>query len=295
MQEIKQKEPFLLLPEIGLSKSSEDFSLYLPLYEKVIAERTGIDINAETFKLNARALEKLYQLVPNFVLSDADRTNETIDEVISRYPEINAPASMLLTNMQELEQSVLMLYQVSFAHYILFKSQEVFNSKIYQRTERGPFPKDFCGPSTRNLFVSLLEHGFLNAGYAINMQHDYHHHNYLILPFVLEEKRGAIVLDPTSDQLWSFWYDYPIYKPRNAIFVVYGEQWEYKAPFKYGKEVDLFPEIVFHLSDMKALRNALLDEIGKGSRHNLDFALTGKEFLNKAFQNPVDIKPYLKS
>jgi len=151
-----------------------------------------------------------------------------------------------------------------------------FNYLLGKRYIRD-FPHNCCGVSGRNVQLSLLEFGYVNAMYVYaNHPVD---HAYLLLPFVTEQRAGSIVIDPTSDQLWDE------RKPRNDVFVAEGTRWEYRTDWEEG--ADLFPT---HIGSILTVKKALTN-IKYSSALDED----AERHLGLAFANPVSVRPRLPS
>ena len=114
--------------------------------------------------------------------------------------------------------------------------------------------------------------GYPNAAYVYNSDSD---HGYTVLPFSgAGGMVGAIVIDPTSDQLT--FNCSPM--PRNNVFVALGNSWEYRIEWEEGS--DLFPDLALYLKNIKVI----LGYTDLKKHHNAD------KFLNEAFRNPVSVK-----
>jgi hypothetical protein len=121
-----------------------------------------------------------------------------------------------------------------------------------------------------------MEKGYSNASFFFNA---YGKHSYVGLPFVFgdNKKKGFILIDPTSDQL----FEDKKNAPRNNLFVASGDSWEYKTDWEYGQ--DLFPS-----SDDKSMFSNLhtLREVSmRRSYGSRDI----KEYFSSVFENPVDV------
>ncbi len=161
------------------------------------------------------------------------------------------PSALFFEDVVELFKKTVFMYQFSYAHYILGKHNEM----------KGKFPDWCCGYSAQNVTCALWEAGVISALKVYNNPYD---HAYVIVPFVVGTSiRGVVLIDPTSDQLFTK----KERKVRNLIRIMTSEQWEYKTDWAGGK--NLYP-----------------DEV----EESVCFGNTGngyEGYLKKAFQNPV--------
>jgi hypothetical protein len=273
---------FFDLSPIGLKGDMSPFSLLSFVYEEEIAKRnSGIDLSSTKSlgTLKGDNLEHYENLVPNIIFySSSSRKTGSLESLAQKYEAIEGPCSMLLNNVEELEEHILKIYQVSYAHYILGKKEIPHSS----------FPKGYCGVSSKNIMLSLMEHGYPNAACANktmeSKKKQIHSHSYTILPFIIKNNNlaGTIIIDPTSDQLWKTIKE----KPRNYLFVALGTKWKYKTEFCSG--LNLFPTGIINLDSIKNLM------------YNIEFAFifnknhykNTKQYLLSSFSNPIDIKDF---
>ena len=160
-------------------------------------------------------------------------------------------------NEEELKGHISRVYQMSYVHYMLGKKHALTKN----------FPDLGCGVGSGNMVHSLGLMGYPNAVWGAQYMFD---HIYVMMPFVLDDLKGVIVADPTSDQLWKK------RNPRNAVFVGFGEKFEYpNDAWKPGQ--DLFATRIFYLDH---------------GRRGLEIKTMwwGNEFLEKAYQNPIELK-----
>ncbi|MDH3352962.1 MAG: hypothetical protein OEL87_00760, partial [Nanoarchaeota archaeon] len=95
---------------------------------------------------------------------------------------------------------------------------------------------------------------------------------YTAFPFMLENEKGFIIADPTSNQLWR---DQDI-APRNHIFVAGHKNWEYRTNWKDGS--DLYPDTYINLDSFRS-------NIHSWTSYNGDI----ETYFKKTFENPVII------
>lgn len=208
------------------------------------------------------------QFVPYYYDVYASPIKEEILSLTEKYPDVVGPCSMSINSLEELYTHISIAYQISHFHYILGKRNNM----------RGSFPNLCCRPSSRNIQFSLMEFGYSNVACTYSKNY----HGYTILPFILEKEniQGTIVVDPTSDQLWSLsnkQYDVK----RNAVFIKLGDEWSYSCDWKDGK--DLFPDYICSIDILRKNPNDVSDEN--------NYYVGGKEYLQKAFSNPINITP----
>ena len=202
-------------------------------------------------------------LVPHFFGGEDSPDEESLSQIVSKYPAITSPCSMYLDSIEELSEHMVLGYQVAHFHYILGKGYNL----------RGSFPSMCCGLSSRNVMMSLIELGYPNAAYAYSQKCD---HGYTILPFVFGKKKsqGTIVIDPTSDQLWLDPHD------RNAVFIKMGSSWEYRTDWKDGG--NLFPNRICSIDIVREKPDKFIDRSY--------YHVGGKKYFRKAFSNQILIR-----
>ncbi len=201
-----------------------------------------------------------YDLVTHYVNENIDRDFDEVKKTTDKFPHILTPNAMIVKSDEELLDHALFAYQVSNFHYILGSYFDMKQS----------FPNSCCGRSSRNVTLSLMDHGYSNATYAYN---DYYDHGYVVLPFVHTKRdmAGVILIDPTSDQSGNG-------TPRNLTILKFGDKWTYKIGWKYRD--DLFPS---HLCSIDILRTQDEDS-------TIDsYYQEGGEFLREAYANPVEV------
>ncbi|MCX6774607.1 MAG: hypothetical protein NTY99_00775 [DPANN group archaeon] len=225
----------------------------------------GVSLSSKTSV--KRAVKKHQHLIPYFS-DDEDWTGSSLDALLKKYENITTPCSMRINDGKELAAHISTVYRTAYAHYILGKNN------------MPGFPDYCCGTSGRNVTLSLIKFGYPNAAYAYNNFHD---HGYVILPFAVKNSKlkGAIVADPTSDQMWENLKS----PPRNAVFIALGNKWDYRTGWRDG--ANLFPNRILNIETLRYFRrNGLrLDSYDSYKYRN------GQAYLKKAFANPVNISP----
>lgn len=291
---IELREPFTSLPDDGLvglvnsDGSINSFRLNTQFYEKEIAKRTGrVDISSseELSNLDLVSDEAYRELVPFFVTSSGEPYLDILVQILGQHKDVEEPTAMLIKSTEELQAHALLVYQVANAHYVLGKKYDGVGPEW-------DFPSSSCGMSSMNMLVSLIAFGYSNALIVgrSNLEYD---KAYNVLPFVFENDgnmtKGVLVSDPTSEQLWP---KSEKNLQRNHVFVELGERWRYANPYK----VNLFPDSILDLNLLKDMTSSLKEGVQEG-----DFGKYGiycgskyhknvREFLDKAFSNPVEVK-----
>ncbi len=287
MKEIKLQKPFLDLPSFNL-KDKVPFSLYVDFYEEEMSKRNGgLELDS-IYKDTFLNLENYKRIIPHYCQHGGDRGFDYLDNILEKFENIKTPSSMAVSDLEELEKHVLKAYQSSYAHYIIAKKKGLKNFISYTR-----FPENCCGMSSRNIMLSLMEHGYHNAVYGYNEKND---HGCVLIPFVMEDNQGIIIIDPTSDQLWddSMPREHFLKKPKNHSFVVFGNlkdkkfvcfngNWKYITDRRGEK--DLVPENMIYLETLRDHKNQQVDNI---KPYNCFRGLA--DYLEKAFSNPAEIK-----
>lgn len=160
------------------------------------------------------------------------------------------PSAMFFENIAEMSKKILLMYQLSYAHYIL------------GRYNNSSFPSYCCGVSAENLLAAFWEAGIISAVKVGNNSYD---HAYLIIPFIIKtpDLMGVVLIDPTSDQLINDGRK----KVRNLVMVLTEEKWTYVTDWKNGG--NLYPEDI---------------EISACYGHKIE---NYNKYLEDAFKNPV--------
>ena len=302
MKDATLENPLVPLPALGLKEGDVyNFSLYTGFYEKALADKGRIDLSSPTLRDDVeRADENVYkQLVPSFtstafVPGEHPRFREfrevkTLKRILDMHAGNTEPCSMRLADLREIERHILVVYEVSHAHYVLGKRYNLKNE----------FPTGCCGVSSRNVAFSLMELGYSNAAIGYRRKKD---HSAVLLPFVIEDSCGIVIADPTSDQYEAG------NMPRNQLNVIFGREGKYEIMVKRSDRVekadgtveslnprieivDFFPNIVYYSGKYKEEVDAA---IARRRKHLDDDDLSGcfigaNEFFDKAFSNSVEL------
>ena len=249
--------------------NNKRISLPLDSEESAVNNDT-LDVNTEAFELMMNSYmggtlsdvhlgdgEKHSEVCRKYVrhYSNYYKDDDFFSKVSSEYFVDNPiPSAMFYKGTAELMRDVLIMYQLSYFHYLLGKKNEMKDS----------FPKYCCGISCHNLVVSLWEAGIISATMIYCRSYD---HAYLIIPFILNNPvaKGVILLDPTSDQLMFR----PNEKVRNDIKVFCEKNWRYETDWEDGN--NLYPDVV---------------EISSCyGREDVDYG----KYLKTALKNPVTV------
>jgi hypothetical protein len=235
--------------------------------EEILMEFNG-GIDLAEFPNHGELKVDAHPIIP-FYLGENELIGVAKEELLQPFRHIRGPCSLAIGTEQELYQHMFNAYQVAHFHYILGKAYDMNES----------FPQNCCGSSSRNVMLSLLKHGYTPICSANT---ESKRHTYLVMPFVMPDFKGVIVIDPTSDQLWDkrpkgkIEFDFQA-QCRNAVFVKEGSAWEYNA--YWG---DLFPERVLDLNRYR---------INDDWYDYYNYHQGGQKFFNRAFKNPVRVKP----
>lgn len=191
------------------------------------------------------------------------------DKILKKYKSIPGFCSMIIKDIKQLNEHIKNIHELSYCHYVWAKENDMRNDKY-------KFPSHCCGSSSENLFLSLMERGYPNASILGN---DLHEHAYIGLPFLFgrKKKRGFIITDPTSDQLFRDEKN----APRNSLFVVFGTEWKYKTDLDNG--ADLFPS----KNDNSGFSN--LETLRKNTGSYLYVSGKINKYFNKVFKNPIEV------
>lgn len=134
------------------------------------------------------------------------------------FEDVSKPSAILYENTTEMFESVFVMYQLSYAHYILGKHYGM----------KGYFPDHCCGVSSRNLVAAFWDAGIVSA-VRVSTIHD---HAYVIVPFVVQQGgiSGVVLVDPTSDQLINTKTE----KVRNLVRIIVNKDWSYITDWAGG-------------------------------------------------------------
>ena len=173
---------------------------------------------------------------------------------------------MIVKSEEKLFEYVKHIYELNYNHYTWAKQEDL----------DGCFPNWCCGSSSRNVFLNSMDKGYPNASIVYNDSQD---HTYLAFPFLFGEaqKKGFIVADPTSDQL----FNNESIAPRNNIFISPGINWVYKTDWQGGTNLYPSKKDDSEFANLHTLRRDTGDSVKTSGK-------IGKYF-QKVFENPVKI------
>lgn len=229
-----------------------DMSVDVGLFETLLNEFFECRISDLSLGERVRKIDVCRKLVRHY-------SNDYLSD--SLYPELIeeffgtdlGPTAMFYENVVDMQKSIFLMYQLSYAHYILGKYNKM----------RDEFPNNCCGRSARNLVAAFWEAGIVSAIMVYDSPDD---HAYVLVPFVLESlnsTKGVILVDPTSDQLTKNRKE----KIRNNTIIFTEVDWEYRSDWQEGS--NLYPSRV----ELSA---------SYGSEHT-----NYRRYIEEAFVNPV--------
>ncbi|MCK4650000.1 hypothetical protein KAT36_02090 [Candidatus Pacearchaeota archaeon] len=251
--------------EIPVAKIINSFSIIPRVYESELNNKYGIILSAIKNGKKSRFQGDLEENV-SFSGGYNQSVEQIDDKILKKYKSIPGFCSMVIKNRGQLMEHVKKIHELSYNHYVFGKENKAMED----------FPNFYCGMSTRNIFLSLMEKGYPNASFFYNNKRD---HAYAGLPFLFEknQKKGFIIIDPTSDQLFNDRKN----APRNNLFVAFGTKWEYKTDWKGG--ADLFPDS----NDKSIFSN--LDTL-RSRPHSFIYASKNiDDYFERVFRNPVEV------
>lgn len=216
--------------------------------------------------LNSTQLNKL---VPYFS-TESSKNRIPLELLVKRYS--NGVSSMLLENQDDLFKHLLNLQKISLAHYKLGKSHKM----------KSNFPYECCGLTSHNINIALLENGYGNSMSSYCSKFD---HAYNILPFVIKDsdKKGVILLDGTSEQLWDNLEESK--KPKSLISVFFSNEWEYITNWR--SSANLYPNMLSTIETIETeLERSGHYEIWLGNTERLK-SIKGE--IKKSWKNPITI------
>lgn len=215
------------------------FSIVPEMYELVLNRKYGIELRSLK---NGRGSGFKGDLKNNVSFNGSGRysVDEIDEKILKKYSSVPDYCSMHVGGYEELMNHVAIVHELSYNHYVFGKEENL----------KGQFPNYCCGYSAANLFLTLMEKGYPNAAYFYNSDQD---HAYNGLPFSFEDgkTKGFIIVDPTSDQLFTNKNK----APRNNLFVVLGARWEYKTDWAHGTDLFPSPDDNSTFSNLHTLRN----------------------------------------
>lgn len=239
--------PFLVNPSSYINK--KEFKL--KTFENLLNKFFGIELAKMSLGESISLLSVCQQLVKKY--SNDGHEDRVFTEAIRKYfGDKQNPSAMFYADYYELLKNVFLMYQLSYAHYVLGKHYKM----------RGNFPRYCCGRSSRNLLLSCWEAGIMSAVQVATWSCD---HSYVIVPFLVNEpiSMGVVVIDPTSDQLMNA----PRKKIRNNTMIKEKRVWSYTTDWSSGE--NLYPEYV-ETSVSNCTENVKYDE-----------------YIDQALKNPI--------
>jgi len=217
----------------------QPFSIWTNAYEKSLNEKYGIELEKVNNNSDISNIDIFKEGTLHYGYIKNRRKIKTILEL---YPHTEGFCSMKLDKEEELMKHIDFIYDLMFNHYILGKKRS------------NVFPTNECAPSAHNIMIASMLLGYPNASVLCD-QTD--RHCYTAFPFVLKNNKGFIIADPTSNQLWK---RPEIIPPRNHIFVVEHNNWEYQTDYEKGNEFgddNLYPNCYLNLDSFKRNKDAL--------------------------------------
>ena len=215
-----------MVKDIAQDKISP-FSIWTRAYERELNNYNGFEL---------KAVENMGE-IPGGVrdwngcdVRYGESSNQSlVHKVLKKYRDVPGFSCMRVKDSDEIFEHIGVIYGLMHSHYILGKVEDF------------DFPDSECAPSAQNLMVASMIAGYPNAATLYDGVDD---HCYVGFPFLLEDEKGLIIADPTSDQLWKK------RNPRNHIAVVKHEDWSYNADDWRGGN-DLYPDRFVNLDSFK--------------------------------------------
>jgi hypothetical protein len=211
--------------------------------------------------------------------ADGDTTKQTFLRILDKYQSLPDATSLLVSSEEELNKHVRRIHSISYAHYVYGA-----NAKMI-----GTFPKKCCNLSSRNVLLGLLDEGYPMANFAESYVHN---HSYNAIPFVLnQDRKGVIITDPTSDQLWP---SLKANQPRNLTFVVPGERWRYIS--EWSSEKDMYPDGLITLSKLEGIKQSHAYKFFSYFLSHINIVQDAereanpRDYFRRAFENPIPVK-----
>lgn len=260
------QEPEIQQDSVGINGNLGSFSIIPRVYEADLDRKYGIVL--EELK-NGKSANFQGDLEKNVSFNGGyDHPSDKIrDRILKKYESVPGFCSMDIDTVDELFENVRKIHEISYSHYAWAKETNL----------EGQFPSYCCGSSSRNVFLTLMEKGYPNSSFVYNSRYD---HAYVALPFLLKEVegKGFVVVDPTSDQLFTNKTN----APRNNLFVVIGDKWVYETDWKSGHNLYPSPNDNSTFANLHTLRNHL----GSSIREKRGI----EEYFGKVFENSVKVK-----
>lgn len=243
------------------------FSIWTRAYEEKLDERSGFELGQVVER--ARLPGGIEKWNGGGVKYGQGSNQSLVRKMLKEYGDFPGFSSMKLESFDEVFDHVDTIYSLMYAHYVLGKNSG------------NRFPYKECCPSAQNLMVASVVGGYPNASVLYD---DFDDHCYVGFPFLLNDEKGLIIADPTSDQLWK-----RKVSPRNSIFVVKDGDWGYKSDWpcrknlnkkdcgKFPKGAELYPDCFVNLDSFQRR---------KGSWCNYNYDID--DFFEKVFENSFE-------
>ena len=242
-------------------QSINPFSIWTNAYEKDLNEKYGIELNLLRYQSD---LQNIDPTKNRLIAYDDKIWGSKMKSLLEIHKDVPEFCSMKIDNQKELMGHINFIYDLMFHHYILGKKSNP------------SFPHAECCPSAQNIMFAGMSIGYANASVLLDSYDD---HCYAAFPFLLHDKKGFILADPTSNQLW--WLDKNIKCPRNHIFVVEHNNWEYKTDWR--DETDLYPNRYQNLHSIK-------ENFGKNEKWFDEYMWDIDRYFEEVFTNPINVK-----
>jgi hypothetical protein len=186
------------------------------------------------------------------------KENSRAKRAIKKNRGVPGFCAMQLKGKGELWGHIERIYGLMYHHYVVAKASDF------------SFPNRQCHPSAPNVMTAAMLDRYPNASVLSDEDDD---HCYTAFPFLMEDEKGFIIADPTSDQLWRSRHGH-----RNDIFVVRDGEWEYRTD-DWAEGNDLYPH---RYKNLASLRDREGYEWGM-----YDYNIKG--YFRKVFENPVRV------
>jgi len=269
------------VPTIDKSKLP-DYSRTMKEWEVEIARNNGNLNLADKEQLRTIPKEEQEAVFGRFkgiFTKDGDTDKEVFTRILNRYRNLPEATSLLVSSEEELQAHLKRIHSISYAHYVYGMNKNMV----------GTFPRKCCNLSSRNVLLGLLEEGYPMATFAESYVHN---HSYNAVPFVLkQDRKGVIITDPTSDQLWR---SLTVEPPRNLTLAVPGDRWRYVS--NWSLEGDLYPDGLITLTKLKEMTQSSAYKFFFKFLTNVNIVGDAKReenpraYFRRAFENPIPVK-----
>jgi len=259
-------------------------SIWTKGYESDLDKKYGIKLN-EIQNGQVKGLEQVLEVAkkefpifvknPSSIEYDLIFDYKQIRKLLKKHKNVPGFCSMFVKDKNELYEHIKRIYELSYLHYVLGKSENI--QKIFSKENIQKFPHFCCDSASVHMNLSLMNKGYSNSSVLGDSLNGCNHY-YNGLPFVLEEtnEKGFIIVDPTSNQLW--WRNPKIDPPKNLIFLANGCHFDYHTDWYNGW--NLIPYLYMNLSTLRKLNGdcEVFEDINK--------------YYKEVFENPIrlDIK-----